>query len=234
MDGLTIQLPEINPCKVNLVCYATFFGKKKDKDGLLIFLDSLSGRVLWFKFIQTETKAEYQEGLKYLEAKEFEFQSVTIDGRRGIASVFKRYPVQICQFHVQSGIFRRATMNPKTRPGKILKRIATLFIKARWSRKYFEKCVLGYLQTYTEFLRERNEQGQYVHRSLRSALFGIKLANPFLFTYQIYPHLNIPNTTNHIDGGVNTKVKELVRKHRGMNKERRNKLIAHLLCNLGK
>ena len=46
------------------------------------------------------------EGLRYLEERGFEILSVTIDGRRGIKSVFSDYPVQICQFQpeVQTGL----------------------------------------------------------------------------------------------------------------------------------
>ena len=36
-----------------------------------------------------------------------------------------------------------------------------------------------------------------------------------LFTFQQYPRLNIPKTTNHIDGGINTKLKDLNRRHSG-------------------
>ena len=89
------MVPLILPTKINLVCDATFFRKRKDKDGLLIFYDSISDKVIWHKFIQSETKAEYQEGLDYLLKLGFEIQSVTVDGRRGIAGVFKDYPVQI-------------------------------------------------------------------------------------------------------------------------------------------
>jgi len=39
---------------------------KQDKDGLIIFFDSITGIVLWHKFIQSETKANYLEGLNYL------------------------------------------------------------------------------------------------------------------------------------------------------------------------
>ena len=215
-----------------MVCDATFFRKRKDKDGLLIFYDSISDKVIWHKFIQSETKAEYQEGLDYLLKLGFEIQSVTIDGRRGVANVFKDYPVQICQFHVQTNILKRTTQNPQTKSGKILKRIANLFIRNKWNQKYFENCFYGLVIKYRDFFIERNENGQFIHRSLRSALFGIKSVLPYLFTYQDYPNLNIPNTTNNIDGGINTKLKYLNRRHRGMNIERRNKLLINLLYNL--
>ena len=220
------------PSKIHLVCDATFFRKRKDRDGLLIFFDSISKQVLWHKFIQSETKENYLEGLKFLEGKGFEILSVTIDGRRGIPIIFSKYPVQVCQFHVQKNILNRTTLNPKTECGIRLKYIATHFISERWNRQKFTKEIQNILQEFKGFLNEKNEKNQYVHRRLRSALFGIKLTLPYLFTYQDFPSLNIPNTTNHIDGGVNTKLKELVRQHRGMRIDRRNKLLVNLLYNL--
>jgi hypothetical protein len=88
------------------------------------------------------------------------------------------------------------------------------------------------LEEFKDFLKEKNDKNQYQHRQLRSAFFGIKITLPYLFTYQDYPNLNIQNTTNYVDGGVNTKLKDLVRKHRGMKIERRNKLLVNLLYNL--
>ena len=55
------------------------YGKRKDKDGLLIFFNSISRQVVWHKFIQSETKENYLEGLNFLLEKGFEIQSVVID-----------------------------------------------------------------------------------------------------------------------------------------------------------
>ncbi len=166
--------------------------------------------------------------------KGFQIQSVTIDGRRGIARLFESYSilVQICQFHIQSMILRKTTLNPKTDCGKKLKYIATHFIQEHWSKDKFIQKLRLTLEKFKDFLNEKNDKNQYLHRRLRSAIFGIKQALPYLFTYQDYPQLNIPNTTNHIDGGVNTKVKNLVKLHIGMRVDRRNKLLINLLYNL--
>jgi len=138
----------------------------------------------------------------------------------------------MCQFHVQKRILTRTTRNPKTECGKKLKYIATHFIKERWNKQKFTIEIQNILQEFKEFLNEENDNNQYIHRNLRSALFGIKLALPYLFTYQDFPKLQIPNTTNHVDGGVNTKLKDLNRRHRGMKVERRNKLLVKLLYDL--
>ena len=164
--------------------------------------------------------------------KGFEIQSVTIDGRRGIPHIFKKYPVQMCQFHNQRRILSRTTLNPKTDCGIRLKYIAKHFIKERWTKDKFTDEIHKILEEFQQFLNEKNDKDEYTHRRLRSALFGIKLALPYLFTYQKYPNLRIPNTTNHVDGGINTKLKDLVRRHRRMRLDRRNKLLVNLLYNL--
>ena len=66
LDYFKVKTPLIKPRFINLVADATFFRKRKDKDGLLIFLDSITSTVVWHKFIRGETKPEYQEGLDYL------------------------------------------------------------------------------------------------------------------------------------------------------------------------
>lgn len=201
---------------------------------MLIFLDSCTGIIVWYKFIPSETKLEYLEGLLFLEENGYTILSVTLDGRRGIASIFKQYPTQYCQFHLQQTILKKVTRNPQTECGKALKYIATHCIKERWSEDCFTNQIIQLLETYSSFLKERNESGEYIHRSIRSAFRTIKTVLPYLFTYQHYSSLSIPNTTNHIDGGVNTKLKELVRLHRGMRVDRRNVLIEVLLRSLRK
>lgn len=164
---------------------------------MLIFFDSISGRVLWHKFIQSETKENYLEGLKYLEEKGFEIQSVTIDGRRGIPDVFRKYPVQICQFHIQKRIRILLTQNPRSEAGKELKEINSLFVKNRLTEKELGKTLALYCRRNYHFLIEKNEEGKYKHSRIIQALKCFKRNMKYLFTFQEYPELNIPSTTNH-------------------------------------
>jgi len=190
--------------------------------------------VLWFKFIESEKKEHYLEGLKFLIEKGFTILSVTIDGRRGIASVFSKYPVQVCQFHVQKRVSTLLTKNPRTNEGKELKQINDLFIKNRLTEKQLGRTLALFCKRNHAFLTERNEQGNYKHYRIIQALRCYKRNMKYLFTFQKYSNLNIPNTTNHIDGGINPKLKELNRIHRGMRVDRRNKLLTLLLLNLKK
>jgi hypothetical protein len=195
-------------------------------------MDTWTGQVLWIKFIESETKSEYQEGLEYLIKNNYEILSVTIDGRIGIKEVFMDYPVQICQWHFQVNILRKTTLNPRTDLGRNLKYIATHFINQRWTKQQFQDAVTILNEAYWEFLGQRNESGQFAHRRLRSAMRSIKTNINNLFAFQDYPEQNIPNTTNHLDGGINPKIKKLVYDHRGLNKTRRNKLIEVLVWSL--
>ena len=81
---------------------------------------------------------------------------------------------------------------------------------------------------YHDFLKERNEQGQFKHRRLRSAFRSLKTNLPYLFTYKKYPELNIPNTTNSCDGSF-AHWKQKLKIHRGLTKHRRNKMTNYLL-----
>jgi hypothetical protein len=60
---------------------------------LLIFFDTVSGTVLWHKFIQSQPKENYLESLNSLLEKGFEILSVKIDGRRGITQIFNKWQV---------------------------------------------------------------------------------------------------------------------------------------------
>lgn len=86
----------------------------------------------------------------------------------------------------------------------------------------------SFCEQYDEFLKERNEQGQFVHRRLRSARRSLKANLPFLFTYKQSPELPIPNTTNSCDGSF-AHWKQKVKIHRGLRKGRRNKVVNYLL-----
>jgi len=70
--------------------------------------------------------------------------SVTIDGRRGIPAVFSKYPVQVCQFHIQKRIRTLLTQNPRSEAGKELKEINSLFIKNKLTEKELGKTLALY------------------------------------------------------------------------------------------
>jgi len=219
---------------VVLVLDATFFGKRVDKFGLMIAKDIKSKEAVSYHFIESETNEEYVILRQDIEKKRYTIQAIIIDGRRGLFSLFKGIPIQMCHFHQLAIITRYLTKNPKLEASIKLKRIASYLTHIKQSR--FEYLLNCWYQKYQDFLNEKtlNEETnrwRYTHRRLRSAFRSLKTHLPYLFTYQKYPTLHIQNTTNSLDGGVFAPMKMLLKIHRGIGIEMKKKLITDYLEN---
>jgi hypothetical protein len=217
---------------------ATYFGKRRNAtelDGVMVFIDAISGQVLWAKFIKGETNADYLEGLNYLESRGFEILSVVSDGRRGLVRIFSKYPYQICQFHIQKGVSTLLTRNPKSSAGKELQQFNDTFIKLKLTKAQFLEQIEYYLKTHAEYINEMSDSDPttHKHQRLRKALNKYKNNLKYMFTNQTEPQLQIPNTTNKIDGGVFSPLKRVVHNHSGTTKARRKNLIIGFLNSRG-
>jgi hypothetical protein len=83
------------------------------------------------------------------------------------------------------------------------------------------------------FLNERTKnpltgKSHYTHKRLRSAYRCLKTNSKWLFTCYDYYELNIPNTTNAIEGHFSD-LKNKLRNHNGLSKERKMKFIDSFL-----
>ena len=214
------------PTPINLILDATFFGRT---DGVFVFRANKKN-LAWY-FIETETLHVVQKGIMDLEQQGVSFKSFTIDGRKGVIRLlqtcYRGIPIQLCQFHQAQIIRRYITQTPKTECGQALKELMK-HLTTTINPFCFAQWVILLQQYYSEFLKERNEKGQFQHRKLRSAFRSLQTNLPYLFTYQLYPELKIPNTTNSCDGSF-AHWKQKIKIHRGLRKERRNKMISFLL-----
>ena len=221
--------PAILP--VCLTMDATFFSRS---DGLLVC--RANGRNLYWKEIQGERIEDYASCLDTLEAAGFRFASFTIDGRRGVRQLlqarFPSVPVQHCHFHMLALVTSRLTRRPKLEAGKELRSIALTLPQTR--RTAFEHALACWHEQWGSLLRERTEgtanrrRWQYTHRCLRSAYFSLMRTLPWLFTFEDYPHIHIPRTTNSCDGSFGH-WKSKVRLHRSISRQRRKKMVDYLL-----
>jgi len=189
-----------------------------------------SGRNIYWQEMESETLAIMEQGLCYLTAQGWRFSSITIDGRKGAISLIKRLlpsvPIQLCLFHQKAIVRRYLTSKPKTQCGKEI-RVLISFL-AFIGEPLFLECLADIKNRYSEFLKERNEQGQFKHRKIRSTLRSLTTNAPYLYTWQRHPELKIPTTTNSCDGSF-AHWKNKVKIHRGLSKKRRAKMINHLL-----
>ena len=166
-----------NPRSVNLICDATFYGKRRDKLGTLVFMDSVTYEILIWKHIQSEKVTDYKYLLNELLGLGYEILSVTIDGKRGVSNVFKNYPVQMCHFHQKRIVQRYITLNPKLEASQKLKKIMSR-LKYSDEVRFTKTLDIWHLQ-YRDFLNEitvHPESGKesFTHEKLVAAHRSIR------------------------------------------------------------
>jgi transposase-like protein len=180
--------------------------------------------------VESEKLSSYLEELYNLQTQDYIFKSFTIDGRHGLVKLlqihFPSIPIQICQFHQVAIVTRYTTRRPQTECGQELRKLV-LNLKSLTKEDFIEQ-FKELCDKYKDFLKERNENNQFKHRKLRAAFRSIKTNLPYLFTFQNYPELSIPNTTNSADGSFgNWKYK--VRLHKHLRLDRMKKMIDRIL-----
>jgi hypothetical protein len=187
--------------------------------------------------IDSEKLKYYKYLTDILEERGFIIDGVTVDGRRGLFTVFEEYPVQMCLFHQLMIVKRYLTKTPKLQASKELKAITkrlTTTTQTRFTNKF-----QGWYIKHIDFINEKTintktEEEEFTHRRLVRAFRSLKNNLPYLFTYKNYPELNIASTTNALDGGVFSNLKKLMSLHQGISKSLKTKLIDDYLSSYNK
>ena len=166
-----------------------------------------------------------------LEDKGWVFTAAVVDGRRGMTTVFRDIPVQICQFHQMKTVTKYITRRPETPAGQELRSI--MLQLPRSNQKEFTKLLADWKQQRSNIITDKTyvtgtKYWYYTHKKVRSAYKSLERNLPYLFTYQKYPELNIPNTTNSLDGSF-AHLKDKVKIHHGLRQDRRYKMIGEIL-----
>jgi len=228
LDSIMVPNPDIAPQATVIITDTTFWGRQY---GVMVFRSWTLKKNIWWGEVQSEKVAHYHYARKHLESQGWVFTAAVVDGRRGLTNVFKDIPVQVCQFHQLQTVTKYLTRRPKTEAGKELRALALTLTKTNATT--FTKILQEYERKWKHFLEEKTivlrlKRPQYTHKNVRSALRSLKTNLPNLFTYQRYSHLNIPNTTNSIDGYF-ASLKKKIAQHHGLRRDRRFKVIAELL-----
>jgi len=221
-------LNSYSPREVLVVADATFFGKRRDKFGVLVFKDVWSGDILIWKYIESETIKDYMYLTNELKDKGFSVRGIVIDGKRGLFKAFDAFPVQMCHFHQKMIVQRYITRHPKLEASKDLKKIVSRLTSTTEIR--FINSLDNWYVQHEAFLNEKSinpttGKEYFTHRKLVAAYRSLRRNLPYLFTYKNYPELKIPNTTNSLDGGVFSQLKKLTKIHQGITKSLKSKLI---------
>jgi len=217
----------ISPQAVVCIFDATHIGE----DTLLTAREPNLKANLGWEWIPSETKENYALLRASIESRGFHLKAVVLDGRTGIPRVFSDIPVQICQFHQLQIVRRKLTLRPETEAGQTLLSIG--FSISKKTEAALASELADWFKRYGAFINERSytigtKRWRYTHRRVRAAYNSLKRNLPFLYTYQKYPELKIPNTTNSLDGYW-SRLKNLLSAHRGKSKERIRKIATEIL-----
>jgi len=218
------------PNSAVVIVDTTYFGRGF---GVMLFQDAHTGAVLQRQYVSSETNAAYREGLDAIRSRGTVIKAVVCDGHTGLLASITECPVQMCQFHMFQIVRRKLTGRPRLECGReLLSLCRGLFNmgKSEFTHKFD-----GWCSRWDKFLAERTTLATggttYTHRRLRSARKSIKSHLRWLFTYEDYPTLGIPNTTNKIEG-LNSRLKKVLRAHNGMSETNRKKVIDAFLNSL--
>lgn len=219
--------------KLVLTADTTFFSHS---EGLTVFREPHLKKVVWWKRTRSEKAEIYQLGRQFLENNRFVIKAVVLDGRVGIREVFVGIPVQMCHFHQKRIINKYLTTRPKLQAGIELREIARTI--PRSNEEELTKRLDEWFLKWKQFLKQKTTDQNtgrwfYTHKRIRSAYRSLTTNLPYLYTYQKYPELNIPNTTNSLDGYFN-RLKSLLNVHRGLNPKRRYRMIVEILTDRDK
>lgn len=208
------------------------------RENAALICRTMAAQMSWM-FTVRESFASWLAFLKNLPAPD----AVVVDGQKGLlAAILWLWPhtkIQRCIVHIERLARIKLTRQPKTRAGKELLALVQrlLGVRSKRQRRRWLYVYRRWERRHADFLKERSygepKAGEkrtwwYTHRNIRAARSLIRNALPHLFTFIDYPL--VPRTTNHVEGGVNSRLKELVHRHRGLPQDRKQALVAEYLA----
>lgn len=208
----------------NVLMDTTYFGRNF---GVMVFKDSLSGDFLYKQYVKHETNALYIKGLEEIGRRGIKIQSIICDGRKGLLTLYKDVPTQMCQFHQVQIVLRYLTRKPKQQAAIELRKVALTLTKS--NKTEFEQRLYRWHVKWENYLNERSVnsitgKSFYTHKKLRSAYLSLCRNMRYLFVYEQFAEFKIPNTTNALDGSFSD-LKNKLRNHNGLTLVRKKKFI---------
>jgi len=202
--------------------------------------------VLGFAFYQKENYFSWYDFLiKLFPNPRLYPQVIVTDGKGGLIQAINeifgdKVKPQRCLFHIHLLSRVYLSLKPKTLAGKRLRSLIhqLSYVKTKRERYAWLLRFFLWFSYYQPLLEEkvlepmrRTKRGKpvwsYKNKKLRAAFSLIKNSLPYLFTFLDYP--NVPHTTNHLEGGINARLKELIHRHRGLSREKQKILITLFL-----
>lgn len=208
------------------------------RENAALICRTMTEQISWM-FAERKTLANWMGFLRNLPTPD----AVVIDGQKGLLAanlcLWPHTKIQRCLVHIGRLARTKLTRQPKTTAGKeLLRLVQRLFaVQTRKQRGRWLRVYRRWERRHAAFLKERSHGESkarekrnwwYTHRSIRAARSLVRNALPHLFTFIDHPH--VPRTTNHVEGSVNSRLKELVHRHRGLPQARKQVLVTEYLA----
>ena len=227
LDTVEVVIPKHTPHPAIIIMDTSYFGSF----GVMVFRDYYRKENILWRYVAHEKLEDYVGGINKLQGTGWEILGVICDGKRGLFTAFGTMPVQMCQYHQIAIVTRYITKRPKLEAGKELKELMKLLTNT--DKESFTGALKEWHQKWDDFLKEKTfnpetKKCHYTHRRIRSAYRSLKTNLPYLFTWYDHTELNMPNTTNSLEG-IFSNLKTKVRVHTGLKTQRKIKLINELL-----
>lgn len=218
LDKVIIKKYAIEPWETVLIIDTTYFWRSF---WIMVFRSYELKKNLLRKEVKRETLEEYKLWITELEKAWWIIKAVVCDWKRWLLKM--KIPVQMCIFHQKAILRKYLTKSPILDPNKELKDIWSVIWKVR---KNTVKAMLDdWYRRHKKFLVERNDEWAYTHIRTRKAYRSIVSNLDNLYIFRDYEwKIEIPNTTNSLES-LFSRLKQWVRIHRWLKKERKLKLI---------
>ena len=213
----------------------TYFGRNS---GVVVAIDAHNGDLLYFREIfGSETNKDYELCIDTILAAGISPKACIIDGRQGVRYLLENRGilVQLCQFHLKLMVKKYLTNKPVLDPNKELKLIVDNICNkhVNMDEQKFLHQIVNWHGRYRFWLNEKTidpltGNKEWTHQDTRRAFNAIKNHLDIIYTYEHYPKLNIPNTSNRIEGMFGM-AKDKLRIHHGYTKDLKIKILFSLL-----
>jgi hypothetical protein len=231
LDAVPVPHAAITPEPTVIIADTTFWGRHY---GVCVFRSHHLKKAIWWHEVESERMAHYRFGRNILEEKGWTITGAVVDGRRGFIKVFSDIPLQICQFHQMRQVAKYISRRPEKDAGRELWKLTLTLTET--DEATFTKGLQEWHTKWGDYIEEKTvnefETGKktwyYTHKKVLSAYRSLERNLPYLFTYLRYPELNMPNTTNDLDGSFSN-LKKKLGVHHGLRRDRRFKVISQIL-----
>ena len=195
--------------------------------GVLLALDSQTGKPLYMAFVTSETVKDYENAVSSIKERGYSIRGLVIDGKQSLFKTFSEYPVQMCQFHMKQIIRRYLTLNPKILAARELRELVGSLHRSNEAdfKKGYQDWKARWKGTIDHKSLHKDGKMHYTHQRLRAAMNSLNFYLPYLFTYQRENCAGMPNTNNKIEGTF-TDLKKNLNNHSGLTMENRKRFIS--------